>query len=136
MFKVQYRELRSMSFLSAMNKLTQCEDFGDVKTAYNIMRVSKALEKHLKKSQNEWIDLANKFIKRSPDNKFMLKDDTFDWLDGVDKDVAEKSVEDFLAKEVIVEWKKLDLKEVAPAKLSPAELGALEPVLSHLESVG
>lgn len=131
MFKISFKELRDNDFLSAMAKLTQCSEYKDVKVSYNIMRLGKALESKLKDTQKEWVALGDTLIQRDAKGNFASKDGDFLWKDGVDVVEAHKKVEEFLNKEVVVERFKLKLDDIAPAKLTPSQLGAIEQLVAE-----
>lgn len=135
MFKLSYKTLRDNEFLSAMSKLTNCSTYKNVKVSYNIMRMGKVLEQKLRDSQKEWIDLADPLVKRDDRGNFASDGKQFLWKEGVDPADAEKKILDFLAKEIIVERTKLSLDDIEPAKLSPAELGAVEALVTEIAAV-
>lgn len=125
MFKISYREIRSDGFKNAMSKVVGCSEF-DAKTAYRIMRTTKELEKTLVESQKEWLKLASALIKKTPENRFEVKDGDFVWQDGVDPEAAKAQIEAFGAKEAIIERWKIPVDKLEKAKLTPADLAALE----------
>lgn len=135
MFKLSYKELRDNAFISAMAKLTNCSEYKDIKTSYNVMRMGKTLEEKLKESQKEWIEMADKLIKRDDKGNFAHTNNDFVWKHGVSADEGHKTIEDFLKKEIIIDRYKLKLEDMAPAKLSPNELAAIEPVFTELQAV-
>lgn len=135
MFKLSYKTLRDNEFLSAMQKLSSCATYKNVKVSYNIMRMSKVLEQKLRDSQKEWIALADPLVKRDDRGNFASDGKAFLWKEGVDPAVAEKTILDFLDKEVIVERTKLSLDDIEPAKLSPSELGAIEALVTEISAV-
>ncbi len=127
MFKISYQTLRSDGFRVALQKVVNCSKF-DTKTAYRIMRLTKELEKALLASQQEWVKLAEKYVKKK-DGKFAYAEGDFDFLDGVDKEAARAEIMAFGAKETIIDRWKLKVEELGPAGLSPADMSALEPML-------
>lgn len=135
MFKLPYKTLRDNEFLSAMQKLTTCAAYKNVKVSYNIMRMGKALELKLRDSQKEWIELADPLVKRDERGNFASDGKAFLWKEGVDPVDAEKKILAFLDKEVIVDRLKLSLDDIEPAKLSPAELGAVEALVTEISAV-
>lgn len=135
MFKLTYKELRDPQFRNAMLKLSNCSEYKDHKVAHNIMRMAKVLERELKRTQDDWIVLAEKYIQRTENGAFKMNETKTDfaWAEGVDKTTAEAAIEEFGKKEVVVERFKLKLDDIAPAKLSPADLAALEPLVTSPE---
>lgn len=136
MFKISYRDLRSDPFKQTMQKIALCGAYPE-KVAYNIMRMTKALEAELKKSNEEWVKLAKSLIQI--DEKGMLKFNEektdFLWLDGIPPAEGKAKIEEFGAKEVIIDRRKLKLSVLAPAKLSPADLANIECLLDGEETV-
>lgn len=132
MFKITYKELRSQSFINAMSKVANCTEY-DHKTAYNIMRLSKTLEKNLTDSQKEWILLANGLIKKDEKGNFKLTEKGFEFLDDVSPEEAQKKIEEYLEKALIIERHKIDPEKIHVAKLSPADYAALSPILKELD---
>jgi len=132
MFKITYKELRSPSFMQAMSKVASCTDY-DYKTAYNIMRLAKMLEKNITESQKEWILLANGLIKKDEKGNFKLTEKGFDYLDDINIDEAKKKIEDYLEKTLIIERHKVDPEKLHVAKLSPADYAALSPILKEVD---
>lgn len=135
MFKLSYKTLRDNDFLSAMQKLTQCSTYKNVKVSYNVMRMGKVLDQKLRDSQKEWIELADPLVKRDERGNFASDGRAFLWKEGVDPAAAEKSILAFLEKEVIVDRTKLSLDDIEPARLSPAELGAVEALVTEIAAV-
>lgn len=132
MFKITYKELRSQSFINAMSKVANCTEY-DHKTAYNIMRLSKMLEKSITESQKEWILLANGLIKKDEKGNFKITEKGFDFLDDINADEAKKKIEEYMDKALIIERHKIDPEKIHVAKLSPADYAALSPVLKEVD---
>jgi hypothetical protein len=130
MFKISYKDLRSDGFRNAMTKLATCGEYKDFKLTYNLKIMAKEIEKALIQSQKEWLDIASGLIAKGEDGRFKIEKNDFVWKEGIDKDFAVKVVEDFGAKEVEIDRFKLDPETLMAAKLSPADLSHLEPLLT------
>lgn len=128
MFKISYADLRSDRFRAAMGKLSSCAEY-KMKVGYNIMRLAKVLEAELKKSQTEWIELASKYVQKDEKGNFKITPEGFEFIEGVDGEVAKKEIEAFGLKEVIVDRFKLKLDDIEKAKLTPADMSAVDMLL-------
>ena len=102
-----------------------------------MMRTAKALESKLKESQTEWVALGTKLVKKDETGNFVLNADKsdFEFLEGVNAADAKTAIEDFGEKEVIIDRLKFTFDDIAPAKLSPAELSVIECLLVPMETV-
>lgn len=136
MFKISYRDLRSDPFKQTMVKIASCGAYPE-KVAYNIMRMAKALEAELKKSNEEWVKLAASLVQKDEKGNLKLNEEKTDflWVDGVTGEAGKAKIEEFGAKEVIIDRHKLKLSALAPAKLSPADLANIECLLDGEETV-
>lgn len=137
MFTIKYKDLRADALFVALRKLTNCTDL-QFKTAYNVMRMSKAIDIELKESQTQWIALCKKYVKEEllPNGNHRIKfteSGEPDWLDGIDVEAAKKAMEDFQNKEVIIKREPIRMEDLAPAKLSPADLYALEFMIKEIK---
>ena len=129
-FKITYKDLRTDTFRQAVGKLAMCPEYKDVKVAYRIGRLVQDVEKALKKSQREWLELADPLLEKDDKGNFKLDPkEGFTFKDGVDKAKAEESIEVFTEKEAVLDHPRIKLADVAPAKLNPFELVALADVL-------
>lgn len=122
--------LRSEPFRLALSKLVT-EPNLDTKTAYSVMRLSRALEQHTLDSQKEWVTMLSKYVE-SEGSKWKLNEEKTDfaYLDGVDKEAAKTAIIEFLGKKVEIDREKLDLTKLEPAKLTAADLSVLEGIIS------
>lgn len=135
MFKIEKRVLLSPGFKDSMSKLANCAEF-KVKVGYNIMRTAKALEKELVKSQNELNEIKKKYAECDENGTFKLSEAKNDllWKPGTEQD-AKTAIEAFGLSEALVDRQKFSLEDLAPAKLTPADLANLDPLLQALEVV-
>lgn len=129
MITVDYGTLRSEPFKASLSKLVTATDL-EPKTAYRVMRLAKDLETKLRESQKEWVKLLGQYVV-SEGSQWKLNEEKTDfaYLDGVDKDVAKKEIMAFLSKKTEIEREKLDLEALSTAKLSAADLSALEALI-------
>lgn len=131
-FKISYKDLRTDTFRQAIGKLAMCDQYKDAKVAYRIGKLVKDVEKNLKRSQKEWLDLADPLLVRDEAGNFKIDaKEGFSYKDGVDKAKAEKDIEFFTEKEAVIDHPRLKLDDVSVAKLSPLELVALADVLDN-----
>ena len=130
MFKLCYGDLRTDAFSSALSKLENCDSFDDEKVSYNIMRMVKSLNKAFKDSQAEWAKLATEVFELDV-AQIKTEDGKFVWKEGIDHEAGKAKFEAFNAKEVIIDRFKLKLEQLKPAKLSPAEMGALDALIQE-----
>lgn len=135
MFKVTYKEIRNEQTLNAMQKLSNCPNLPH-KVAYNVMRMSKVLDQELRKSQQEWGKLADKIIVKeiTPDTqvtKYKFENGAPVFVEGVTDEDGRKQIEEYNAKEVIIERFKLKLDDLEQAHLTPAEMYAIEFMISE-----
>jgi hypothetical protein len=130
MFKISYKDLRGQNFRSALSKLTTCTKL-DFKTAYRIAQTAKHLEEAFKKSQKEWVELADPILQRDEKGGFRVDETGFHFKEGIDSSEADKKVKDYLEKEVIIERWKMTAEGLHPAGLSPADYVALAPMLEE-----
>lgn len=96
------------------------------------MRMSKVLDQELRKSQEDWVKFADKYIKQEATptgTRYQFKDGAPEWLDTVNPEEAAAALKEYEDKQVIIERHKLKMDDIAPAKLSPAELYALDKML-------
>lgn len=137
MFKLSYQELRDQNFLAAMGKIVGCSEYKDIKVSYNIGRMKTVIDQKLKKSQEEWLELANPAVEKDERGNFKVDREkgTLLFKEGIDAEEMQKKIEEFTKREVIIERFKLKLDDLAPAKLSPADLSVLEPMIQTLEAV-
>lgn len=129
MFKLSYKEIRSQSFMTTMQKIARCQDYRNMKVTMRVANLLKKVEDQLNKSQGEWVKLADTLIQKNEDKSYKQNAGGFVWLDGVDPEEAEKKVVEFMDKEVIVECKKLTPFDLEPVKLSPADVSNLVNLL-------
>lgn len=129
MITVDYGTLRSEPFKASLSKLVTATDL-EPKTAYRVMRLAKDLETKLRESQKEWVKLLGQYVV-SEGSQWKLNEEKTDfaYLDGVDKDVAKKEIMAFLSKKTEIEREKLHLEALSTAKLSAADLSALEALI-------
>lgn len=129
MITVDYGTLRSEPFKASFSKLVTATDL-EPKTAYRVMRLAKDLETKLRESQKEWVKLLGQYVV-SEGAQWKLNEEKTDfaYLDGVDKDVAKKEIMAFLSKKTEIEREKLHLESLSTAKLSAADLSALEALI-------
>jgi len=134
MFKTDYQTIRAEATLAAMHRLTNCRDL-PFKVAYNVMRMSKAIDIELRESQKKWLEIANKYIQKEilPDNKhrFLFDDGKPRYIEGVNVEEAEKAIADFNATAVLLDRFKLKVADIEAAKLTPAEMFALDFMLEE-----
>lgn len=129
MITVDYGTLRSEPFKASLSKLVTATDL-EPKTAYRVMRLAKDLETKLRDSQKEWVKLLGQYVQTDGTQWKLNEEKTdFAYLDGVDKDVAKKEIMSFLSKKTEIEREKLDLEALSTAKLSAADLSALEALI-------
>jgi hypothetical protein len=135
MIELSYKELSATPFIQAMNKINQCTDF-KMKVGYKVMMLSKDLQKFFEKAKSEYAAMMeaiaekeNGLFKTHPETKEYI------WKDGVDKEDAEKKIEEFQNQKVTVDKPKFNIEDLAPAKLSPADMNSLEPLLHAFEAV-
>lgn len=129
MITVDYGTLRSEPFKASLSKLVTATDL-EPKTAYRVMRLAKDLETKLRDSQKEWVKLLGQYVQTDGTQWKLNEEKTdFAYLDGVDKDVAKKEIMAFLSKKTEIEREKLDLEALSTAKLSAADLSALEALI-------
>lgn len=129
MITVDYGTLRSEPFKASLSKLVTATDL-EPKTAYRVMRLAKDLETKLRDSQKEWVKLLSQYVQTDGSQWKLNEEKTdFAYLDGVDKDVAKKEIMAFLSKKTEIEREKLDLEALSTAKLSAADLSALEALI-------
>lgn len=133
MFKITYKELRSPQFSQSLTKLASCTELAP-KVAYNIARTAAVLGRELTTSQKKWIAASKPLFKLDDAGSFMpnATKEFFVLNEGVDEGDAKEKVEEFLNHEVLVERFKLKVEDLAPAKLSPQDLIALEPLLEAI----
>lgn len=129
MITVDYGTLRSEPFKASLSKLVTATDL-EPKTAYRVMRLAKDLETKLRESQKEWVKLLGQYVV-SDGSQWKLNEEKTDfaYLDGVDKDVAKKEIMAFLSQKTEIEREKLHLEALSTAKLSAADLSALEALI-------
>lgn len=134
MFKISYRDLRSEHSLNALQKLTQCPHLPH-KVAYNVMRMSKVLDQELRKSQEEWVKLAEKIIVQEKGEngviRFKFEGGNPVFVEGIDPEDGKRQIKEYNDKEVIIERHKINVEDLANAKLSPAEMLALEWMITE-----
>jgi hypothetical protein len=130
MFKITYKELRSPQFSQSLSKLAQCTELKP-KTAYHIAKTATVLGRELSSSQKKWVAISKPLFKLNEAGTFIpnTTNEFFVTNEGVSEDDAKAKVEEFLNHEVLVERFKLKIDDLAPAKLSPQDLIALEPML-------
>jgi predicted RNase H-like nuclease len=130
MITLNYATLRSNQFREAVSKVAQCRDL-DVKVAYNFMRLAQLLEKKIVETQKEWLALAADLAVVNEDGSFKVDEATKElvWKDGVESASAINSFKAFNAKEMVFDRFKFKLEGLHNAKLSPADLASLEPLL-------
>lgn len=134
MFKLTCKELRNDHFRMTMVKLANCDEYEDYKVVYNIMRMAKSLEKELARTQREWVTLAAKYVQIDEKGKFKTDESgELVWNEGIDVAAAKAAIEAFGDTVIEINRFKLKLSDIAPAKLSPAELSTIEPLLADME---
>lgn len=135
MFQITYRELRSDEALRAVHKLTRCTELPP-KVAYNVMRMSKAIDQELKESQRKWSELADKHIEKDFDEqkreKYKFVDGKPVFKEGTPEADGLKLIEDFNDTKTLIPRHKLKVEDLAPVKLSPAEMYAIEWMFEEL----
>lgn len=126
MIEVSYASLRSDNLKKSFEKIMNCKL--DAKVSYNILRIAQCVEKKVRDSQREWIELGNKYIE-SEGGRFLLNEEqnNFKWKEGVDPEFATKEIKDFFAKNAIIDRARIDLTNVNGLNLTATEMADLEP---------
>lgn len=134
MISLNYVTLRSNSFRMALSKVVQCDAL-DSTTAYRVMRLSKLMEQKIADTQKDWVKLAKELAQSNEDGSFKIDEVTKEllWKDGVESESALQQFRDFNQKEVVFDRLKFPLASLNGAKLSPADLAILEPLLEDPE---
>lgn len=102
------------------------------------MRITDVIFKKFDEAHKLWLPLANEYYEQDVKTgtfKMNPGNTTFVWKEGVDMSAAEKKFETWGAEEIKVDRNKLSLADVMPAKLTPNEINAIQPLLTELEAV-
>lgn len=124
------KHVNEHNIIPAINKIMNAPIQPTYPTAYWVGKMGKKLLTEIKTSQEKYAqkldDSCEKDekgqVKRETDGRAMLKEDQ--------KEVFDKWSDEFLESTIVIETMKFAPNELAAAKLTPADLLALEPILA------
>lgn len=130
MIKITCGHLRSDPFQVSISKIVNASGL-EAKVAYNVMRLAKELEKNMVELQKEWVALLGKYVQKDG-TKWKLNEEKTDFMfiEGVDVEEAKTVVKAYLAREIEIDREPLKLEDLSAAKISPADISVLEPILT------
>lgn len=122
-----YSNFSNPNFLSGMRKLAAHNGFKEPKAIYNCSRLVTLLEQELKTYAKVKATLRSRLKGYTPESEEAPTEADKAKLEEF-RDASEK----FLAIEVTIKRHKVDFDDLAGIALTPAELIALEPILTNL----
>lgn len=94
------------------------------------MRMSKAVDQELRESQRKWANFADAHIEKAFDEhqreKYKFENGVPVFKEGISHEAGMKLVEEFNETKTLIPRHKIKIEDLAPAKLSPAEMYALD----------
>lgn len=134
MFTILTKDLLADQFRISVNKLAIATGYS-TRISYNIARTVKVLDAKLTDAKKEVHALKVKFHKKNAEGNFIVTEDKtgLELMDGVTKGDVEAAFADLGEKVVTVDRNIFTLEDLAPAKLSPADLITLECMIDQQE---
>lgn len=148
MFKLKFENIKDPSFTAALRKLMQFNGYKDTKTAYNIAKIGKKFDAEAKICQELFITHVKKFCSLDAKGEMVPRVQMIKDAKGVDvetklpgtyvipaekQDAFEKASLEFDSTEFEIPCHKVKLSDIDGAKMTPADMLALEPLLTEIE---
>lgn len=132
MIEIKLEHLRNPQFIQAYGKLMQTPGM-EPKVAYHIGRVGNLLEQELKAANDAHSKLVQVWAEEVTENEGTDKEQKF--FKVPDAKIADWTMANmnFHQAVVSVDKKKIQLKDIEKASLTPSEFLALEPVITESE---
>ncbi len=135
MIELTYSSLRSNEFLAALDKVSAYDNYPkDQKLLYNVAKIYAAVQKESKVMHADFRTLLLSYtvlddkgnLKPAPNGQFpIIPEKLEEWR---------VKQEEFNARKFTIDRSKINFSDLAPLKLSPIDIEALEPLLLILES--
>jgi hypothetical protein len=136
MLTVTYGQLRDSNFGRAISKLANFNGYKHPKTAYNVAKINRRLLDEAKLAEELYKQLVERYADKDEAGKIKPVEgrgpDSFMIPDAASDEWTEKTKE-YHAIAFEIDRPRINLDDVADAKLTPSEIMALDPVLAFLE---
>lgn len=134
MITISYGQLRNQNFVNGAHKLGRCVDFDSPKVLFSVSKIYSKITEEMKAADDIYVPMLDKYAQKNDKGQYLcVPGDASKVLikDGLETEWQEKEKE-FLSIDFAIDRPKLNLTEVAKAKLSPMEINALEPILTFI----
>ena len=132
MLTVTYGQLRDSNFGRAISKLANFNGYKSPQVAYNVAKINRRLLDEAKLAEELYRQLVERYADKTEDGKIKPVEgrgpDSFMIPDAVSEEWGAK-VTEYHAIAFEIDRPRIGLDGVADAKLTPAEIMALDPVL-------
>ena len=131
MITITNGQLLSVDLESGLRILNNHRGFG-IKTNYAIGKIISKIEKKIQEARNEKVKYLTSNCEKEEDGKFKIVNGQIVMKNAEE---AEKHIAEYLKTTYEIDANKLNIEEIDQAKISAAELSALEPFIYCLEEV-
>ncbi len=124
---ISYKDLSNPAFIAGMRKIANHSGFKEPKVRYNIARLTSLLEQEIKIFLKLGKEIRDRRKAYKPENERAPTEADLAKLD----EFREEEVK-FAEVSFVIERHKVDFDDLSTIDITPAEIAALEPILTNL----
>lgn len=133
MIKLTFNQLNNPNFGGAITKLAQQVGFASPSVAYNVSRIMRQISAKTKEARNEFAVFAEAFTMKDENGKFVPAEEMGAYPFKVipeQKEAFEAQTVAFFNTETTIESNPLTIEDLGSVEISPADLLALDGIIS------